>query len=509
MKRDKCHRNSISLKQQLQSQVAGSNWSPKSALLELIDNAVDAGASYIEISTPNNCIVIEDNGKGSSVPYVILEPHNREETHGGKGTGQFGIGGAYATIYLTDIGRVEAISVNNGVERSVSANWGKLGDEDTEFPTEMLHPDTPTNKQNGTCVTMYGVSGKRRGKNVMDAVAKELGMLYKPGITDGLKVTICGNPVSPPFTPELIEPAIIETIELKCGMTFRARMGLLKQGVNESCNRVYYGPRLMENGPDLLSGCKTNTSRIMFEAYLQPDECRKNGLKVSTTKESLASGDETVESLLDEMRVKVVSNFNKTIEAANEQVQQFRLTFMSTAITNAVKGALSHKPSMQNYQPGEASERTASNRKNGEQAVNADPREIGNEDTNLGEFSIDFRLEYTSGDAGAIAIELKPSALLIRVNTEKRKNRTPENEIDWMLGAIPGLIRAKLYDWGTNRTEKMADLINQNPSWQYLLDTKKRGGHGTTPMLVEIFNDAREQAMTQLAGCQKKLLNSL
>ena len=78
--------------------------------------------------------------------------------------------------------------------------------------------------------------------------------------------------------------------------------------------------------------------------------------------------------------------------------------------------------------------------------------------------------------------------------------RTQAEEISWMLDALPGLIRAKLYDAGSNRDSMIARLCESNKDWAFLLETKKRGGHGTTPMLIELFNNARLAAPEMLTG---------
>ena len=499
MRRTNQHVKHVTLKSYIATQLNGSNWSAKKAILELIDNSMDAGATNVVISKNKKDLTITDNGCGTPVPYCIIDPHNRQDTHGGKGTGQFGIGGAFAAIYLTECGYVEATSVHEGVERGVYADWATIGDS-PDYPTEELFPERPTDSASGTTVKMK-VTGYKFGPQVKDALMNDLGVLYKPGLMNGVNITIDGQTVHPPFTPEMVETPRECEVVLSCGMKFTAKMGLLKPGVNASCNRVYYGPRLMDNGHDFLSTSKTNTSRIMFEMFLQPDECRRHGLRVTTTKESFLSNDETTSDLLAEMTAAVAETFKTTLTAAAEQVQVFRLNFMTTAINKAVKAGISAAVNPRPYmRSGESTGATRDESGRGRDDDFVDSREFGCEDATSGEFSIEFIVEPTYGDAGAIAIKLAGDAITVRVNRDKLMGRNADEEVSWMLDSMPGLIRSKIYDWGDNRKNKLSALVAHNPDWAYLLDTEKRGGHGTTPRLIELFNNIRIEALAMLSG---------
>ena len=500
MQRTGQHVNYVTLKSYIESQMSGSNWSAKKAFLELIDNAFDAGATQIEIARTGDCVSITDNGCGTDVPYCIVDPHNRQDTHGGRGTGQYGIGGAFAAIFLTNSGRVEATSVHGGTQRGVVADWSSVDDATSQFPTKEIHPPRAASAQHGTQVRLYGVTRNRYGEHVKKSLVNDLGVLYKPGIMNGINIVIDGQRVSAPFTPEMVERPIRLDLTLSCGMQFTAVMGLLSPGVNASCNRVYYGPRLMEVGHDLLSDLKTNTSRLMFEVFLRPDECRKHGMKVTTTKESFQSDDVT-RDLLKEMEAVIAKEFRQTLDAAAEQVLTFRLNFVTTAINNAVKAGVSATINPKPYaRSNEGSGISRGDSERGQKDDFVDHQEFGCEDATAGPFSIEFKVEPTSGNAGAIAIELSGSAITIRVNKDKLMGRTQAEEISWMLDALPGLIRAKLYDAGSNRDSMIARLCESNKDWAFLLETKKRGGHGTTPMLIELFNNARLAALEMLTG---------
>lgn len=505
MQRRNGHRSDISLKTQISFQITNANWTPKSSLLELIDNSIDAGASRISIDVNGSSVCVRDNGCGTDIPYVILEPHNREDSHGGKGTGQFGIGGAYAMIYMTNVGRVEAISVKDGIERSAFADWGRLDEMETQFPTRVLRPDKPTGQESGTLVTMHGVPASRRSRTVMQSVASELGILYKPGVSNGLEIVVDGDSVVPPLMPLMSVPVVSEDIVLSCGMRFTASMGLLHANTTGSCNRVYYGPRQMECGPDLLASVRTNTSRLWFEVQLYPDECRKHGLKVTPTKESLVTHDETVNILVEEMRQAVLDRFSEIVKSAGEQVQSFKLTFMSNMISQAVKGALSHKDALRpvRVKSVESSRGSASGSRDPRvEPTNVDPNELGHEDAQEGEFSIGFRLEPTGGESPAIKIDCVGSEIVVRVNMDKTMGRTNDQMIEWILGAIPyALVTWKSESNSKIRDAKIEQLVAVNPDWQKLLHgpQAKPPGLCKSENLVELFNQVRHQVVSAMS----------
>lgn len=506
MNRKSNHRNCISLKDQIRTQINGSNWTPTSAILELIDNAVDAGAKNISITyNPGTfTMLIEDDGIGCDCPYVIIEPNNREDTHGGKGTGQYGIGGSYAAIYLTNMGRVSVESVRDNKRHFAQADWSTLDDDQVQFPTTG-RVENAANTPSGTKISLRKVNGTRAGATVTNALSKRLGVLYKPGITDGLNITIYGETVPRPVTPLLVRPLETHVLKTSGGMTFRATMGLLNPNVNEPSNNVYYGPRKMDCGPDFLADVRTNSSRIVFDVYFDPDQCRRHSLIVATTKERFQTENEETSNILDEVRRLIVDKFSSILNEAAEQVQTFRLNFMSTAINKAVRSALSSNVEAV-VNPDEESETVETGNGRGRSAPNIvrdrhrDQSEIGNEKSTGGEFGINFRLEPTTGNAAAIALELTGSEIVLRVNQDKKMGRTPEQEVEWMLGAIPGLIRARLYDWGSNREFYVQRLVKQNPDWAYLLEPEKRGGFGTTPLLIELFNNASYEARAALTA---------
>ena len=511
--RNPIYANTIGIKCLLEKEVKSSNWSPKTALLELIDNAVDANAKNIVIAHTGRTLIVTDDGDGNNEPYIMLEFGNRKNTHGGKGTGQYGVGGSIAIAYMTQIGKATATSVVSGVKYAASADWENMDWNDPTHPTK-IHNEQTVDEPNGTSISMSPVNGRKMSAQVVDACVKNLGILYRPGFSNGLTVTVLGRKVTAPTTPELESPARTKSITLPCGMEFKATMGVLKQGVNASHNRVYYGPRLMESGPNLISKSLTNTSRIIFDVYLCPEQCRANGLRVSTTKESFVRADESVDEIISEMETAILETFATELASAKSQIQQFRLDFMSNMLGEAVSGALSHKAANREYQrTGERTATTTPKRERGTEQADVDANEIGPEPAIQGNLSMEIRLENTTGDAPCLDVELIGPGLIVRLNSDKRFGRSIREDAVWIMGQLPLEInKASVNDQGSSSREAWRNnLVSQNEVWRHLLLPKKQGGSGlnTPDQLKELFNNASRGFLEQIESTQQTILNSM
>lgn len=168
------------------------------ALGELLDNAIDGGATTVAISFANGFFSIVDNGHGAEdAPAMItLGKHVKRST---TKLGRFGIGGKDAMIFIGGPrSTADIITVAGGVRRSINLNWGLLADS-KKWKWQMRQAPAALGER-GTKITIHPVAVKVPEGERWDMLMKDLGYFFSPAIKSGKQITViskkrCAGPV--------------------------------------------------------------------------------------------------------------------------------------------------------------------------------------------------------------------------------------------------------------------------------------------------------------------------
>ena len=160
------------------------------AVGELVDNALDAGASKITIETTGD-LVVSDNGKGCSNIEAMLRMgrHYKSNT---TSLGRYGVGLKNASIGLCD----EMFIETNTKEKSVSASISWIeAVEGGEWPDVMALADDNQTGETGTAIRF----SKMRRRIIKDSIRSDLAFTFGPAIWEGAQISINNRNVEPWF----------------------------------------------------------------------------------------------------------------------------------------------------------------------------------------------------------------------------------------------------------------------------------------------------------------------
>lgn len=155
------------------------NVSPTTLLCELIDNGIDAGASFIQIKIERNkrigrTIYVADNGSGCLEADRFLDVGSRAD-HATTQLGRYGYGFTAAAVSLGN--SVSVGSAKDGKKLFFRADWGA---DDIKSSALTIEPVVKKSKEpRGTRVVIHGV---RRPIPGFESLCEEIGFRYAYGI---------------------------------------------------------------------------------------------------------------------------------------------------------------------------------------------------------------------------------------------------------------------------------------------------------------------------------------
>lgn len=134
------------------------------AVRELVDNCIDAGATLIEIELDRDgdTIRIDDDGSGCSDMSRFFDFGGTTKSDAtGHNIGRYGIGGTWACMYLADTQEVSSIERTERVYRRASMAWTAAANGEADLQWEGLSQrPAKANEQHGTRILLRGI---RRG----------------------------------------------------------------------------------------------------------------------------------------------------------------------------------------------------------------------------------------------------------------------------------------------------------------------------------------------------------
>lgn len=235
------------------------------ALGELIDNAFDAGATQIRISSPGKReLVVTDNGKGCP-DIVAMLTLGRHRKHDSTSLGRYGVGLKEAALWMW--GTLKIRSVHSGIMRRCSIDWQSLvasGSWDVVDPSE-------TEASGIDSGTVLVFSRTERHPPDWDRLAHQLSHTFASALWDGKQI-VFEFPKKPaivvkPFTPPPLEHVVQDVFEVD-GKGVKLNAGIVLQGEkNPNPGFSYYhGHRCIETSS--LGAGEHSTSRVYGQVIL-------------------------------------------------------------------------------------------------------------------------------------------------------------------------------------------------------------------------------------------------
>lgn len=226
------------------------------ALGEWIDNALDSDAKNIKVTLRNESASIEDDGKGTPRPQLLVQLGERDD-HDTTALGMHGIGAKDCLLWIgKENSTVRIESVFNGIKRTIVCDWAEFADE-----WELEDPTAEPSDDLGTIITVYPNKAPLPAGQHWQTLLADIGYLYSKAIKDGAQILIKGPKrgaqferverwVPPPFDGAHIDEAISVN-----GRSARVVCGVVKEGVtNRRCGITYFcGFRVIEKASD--NGC--------------------------------------------------------------------------------------------------------------------------------------------------------------------------------------------------------------------------------------------------------------
>ena len=230
------------------SRIGGSIWrtiktqtggSPAVALGELVDNAIDAGATELDINTskPNQGRVsVTDNGTGMSLEQIDKNffHFGSSNSHGDASkSGSYGFGAKAGLCFFGD--KISVASVKNGTHSKMDWDISKDIRSDVFGAGVKKHLEKKTKKANGTIVS---VSQERIINTV--ALSQNLSWQFRPAIQRGIIIRLNGQQLVCSELPWKETPAEYkgeidgQAFSILCGQIEKPKdwKGLIKSGVN-------------------------------------------------------------------------------------------------------------------------------------------------------------------------------------------------------------------------------------------------------------------------------------
>ena len=258
------------------------NFPLQNALLELIDNSVDEGATTINVIESEGDLIIEDNGRGfKDIGAALVIGKSTKD----KKIGRFGVGLKDACIKYSNTTIIES----NGVR--VTVPWKEMIDEthgdDIEDP-EKIEMESLTRI----------ILQEFRPKYNRSIEAKDIRRTYQPIIERGdLEISITGKKLEP-----LPLPAFTE--RMSESLVFDGKMVMIEGGIYASNDPAradwkgynpYYNGRLIGNGKITSSGTGDDgCTNFVFMVHLLDD---MEPWSLATNKDEVSDLDELLDHI--------------------------------------------------------------------------------------------------------------------------------------------------------------------------------------------------------------------
>lgn len=216
---------------------------------EGIDNALDAGATVIELTIAENVIDIVDNGVG--ITRDRIEALFSLGDHGPMSTtqlGRFGIGIKHQAVNAGNILKIVSTSHDGRVR--VQVDWREVLKSGRWEIADPKWLPVAVNAPTGTTISIADL--RRPPKISMEQIRQEVALQFRPAIADGKRITINRQQIELLIDPDLTDEVDCQ-FSFSGGRTARLHAGILVHASKLSRVHVAYRHRVIMPGSTL--GC--------------------------------------------------------------------------------------------------------------------------------------------------------------------------------------------------------------------------------------------------------------
>lgn len=309
---------------------------PALALAELIDNALDAEATHIQITFDSEADLtrIVDNGRGSDSLEPFFHLGYSKESQGAARIGRYGVGGkkAAALVCNTEVVRTH----HRGVTHEGRIEWTKIAEEGAPFQVAAEEP-VPTSLA-GTEIVLHGDRCDTHSSKRAQACRAYWSKVFMPALRDGKQITFNGLALEPKPFPAL--RAGVEVVGTLSGRSYHAIAGILQS--EKEAGRIGWDPgfyvacmgRLLfeeawDNATDYIG--------VPVWAYITLLEDESNKWDLDTHKVDLS------ETERDELFADFVPKITLLLEAARDEHRNVEFTVISEEMSAVLASALGGK----------------------------------------------------------------------------------------------------------------------------------------------------------------------
>jgi len=288
-------------------------FSLESALLELIDNAIDEGATKVSIVESENDLIITDNGKGFDDIRMAIEVGMSMKVDS---IGRYGIGLKSGSVKFSDA----TLILSNGMDGFVDWN------------TSDIEVDTgPTGNAPAVGSIIRWIDFRNRYKAAIQRM--NIRKTYSQSLNKGLSVSINGDNLEPLPFPKFIDK-LDHAFDFN-GKPVRIRGGIIKSNDPQRkywCGyNIFYKGRLIGDGKIMHHG--TGDSGCTNFSFIVTIEDGDGKWELSAHKDELVGCGE----LLDYIYTRYT---RETLHAAAEIIDELELAEFEREIDTLINGHL-------------------------------------------------------------------------------------------------------------------------------------------------------------------------
>lgn len=298
---------------------------------ELIDNAFDAGATWVRIEATGKDLIVTDNGAGCESLVAMLKAgkHIKRAT---TRLGRYGVGLKDSALWLNGITRIH--SVHRGTARRVFADWERIARSGVwKIPPTTTRVAEPG--EEGTTLHFQNITRKVPTGKAFDDLVAEIGYLYSPALKGSDRVAprqiqFIGKGRKDVLAPRFYLPARLDHV-VDCdvsvgGKIAHVHVGVVPEGVPNPRPGISYTHGFRVIIPATGLGCGgRNPSRIAGWVSLDGEwrlNKNKDGVNVDE----------------DELGEAVYAVIRDTVEKGARQSMSVRSAALSNNLTSMLRG---------------------------------------------------------------------------------------------------------------------------------------------------------------------------
>lgn len=312
---------------------------PDAALIELIDNALDAGATIVAITLTRRVMSICDNGEGTDDPNLIATPSQSASRHKSSAIGSKAIGAKQACAAFGRIWDIQTVARGKNRYHHYKLAWDENGPLPFQYEGkgEPAHAASQDIRNGGTKIT---VTGRRDGFPILrlDTICRVLEEVYRPRLNSGaLKITI-RNPETgfvrqlqnAAYDQSLFIGPIIETAGCAAGRSLAVRYGPLKEHhrVLSYCHLIF-GPRVIK------------TINVIGSLSL-PSGCYIDVILSEDWKKLLSTNKTNIARYSDDLLAELERLLGEWIVAQKKQAAEYRLQALCGVVSDLLNETISY-----------------------------------------------------------------------------------------------------------------------------------------------------------------------